>query len=98
MFIIPAGFLFARMGRAECWSTGRVSNPRIQVLQTCALATSPPVLEKNSCQISVIMAQMFSAPKSHLRLRAATLDQLFPVPCSLKTQNPPRQGRVGCPA
>jgi hypothetical protein len=63
------------------------------------------VLEKNSCQISVVMAQMFSAPKSHLRLRAATLDQLFPVPCSLfpvpcslKTQNPPRQGRVGCPA
>jgi hypothetical protein len=25
------------------WSTGRGSNPRIQVLQTCALATSPPV-------------------------------------------------------
>ena len=26
------------------WSTGRGLNPRIQVLQTCALATSPPVL------------------------------------------------------
>jgi hypothetical protein len=26
------------------WSTGRESNPRILVLQTSALATSPPVL------------------------------------------------------
>ena len=41
----------------ENWSTGRGLNPRIQVLQTCALATSPPVLEKqwsvNSGQWSV---------------------------------------------
>jgi hypothetical protein len=27
----------------QFWSTGRGLNPRIQVLQTCALATSPPV-------------------------------------------------------
>ena len=30
----------------KIWSTGRGSNPRIQVLQTCALATSPPMLER----------------------------------------------------
>jgi trans-2,3-dihydro-3-hydroxyanthranilate isomerase len=29
------------------WSTGRDLNPRIQVLQTCALAASPPVPEKD---------------------------------------------------
>jgi hypothetical protein len=28
----------------KIWSAGRELNPRIQVLQTCALATSPPAL------------------------------------------------------
>jgi hypothetical protein len=32
------------LARREIWSTGRESNPRILVLQTSALATSPPVL------------------------------------------------------
>jgi hypothetical protein len=33
-----------RKNREMCWSTGRELNPRILVLQTSALATSPPVL------------------------------------------------------
>ncbi len=40
----------------EIWSTGRELNPRILVLQTNALATSPPVLlsraHESSCQQS----------------------------------------------
>ena len=50
-----------RVGRglfysSRIWSTGWELNPRIQVLQTCALAASPPVL-KNSDQWLVISGQ-----------------------------------------
>jgi hypothetical protein len=34
------------------WSTGRELNPRILVLQTSALATSPPVLFSSLCEQS----------------------------------------------
>jgi hypothetical protein len=39
-----SGPLFSRSLVPCFWSTGRELNPRIQVLQTRALATSPPVL------------------------------------------------------
>jgi hypothetical protein len=32
-----------QLHRYKVWSTGRELNPRMQVLQTCALTASPPV-------------------------------------------------------
>jgi hypothetical protein len=33
------------------WSAGRELNPRIQVLQTCALTASPPALLEFDCPV-----------------------------------------------
>jgi hypothetical protein len=46
MRFIEICYMSRREGAEDCgdWSTGRELNPRILVLQTSALATSPPVL------------------------------------------------------
>jgi hypothetical protein len=73
-------------GIRETWSTGRGLNPRIQVLQTCALATSPPVPERTANNSFAALSRALLAINMLVRVGVFFVF-LF---CTLKFKNPPR--------
>ena len=85
----PAGEILNGVKDLEkSWSTGRELNPRILVLQTSALATSPPVLEKQTTEQKLV----YSLPQAALcaEPRSPPVSSLFSA-----MKNPPRRQAGG---